>query len=163
MGDLDRLNPVLAILAATLLCSCGGDSGDSGDAQPLKQATVRLPAEFVIGFGETIYVGEAVSLEFTTLVEDSRCPVSVHCTWPGNGRVLLRTETPRIAEVVELNTNLQFPDIAQFDADNYKVQLRKLEPLPVAGTPSGSVSIPVSSYEITVYVERIVYHNPTGP
>ena len=163
MGDLERLHPVvLAILAAGLLGGCGGD-GDGSGFSPESEAGVRLPAEFVIGFGETIHVGEAVSLEFTTLVEDSRCPVNATCTWPGNGRILLRTETPRIAEVVELNTNLQFPDIAQFDSDNYRVQLRKLEPLPGAGAPSGSGSIPVSSYEITVYVERIVYHNPTGP
>jgi len=169
MGPLQRLNPVvLTILAATWLSACGGDSGGDpeggvSNSPPSAPAKITLPAEFVIGFGETVYVGEAVSLEFTTLVEDSRCPPNVTCAWPGNGRILMRTETPRVAEVVELNTNLRFPDTAKFDADNYRVQLRKMEPLPGAGAPSGSGSIPVSAYEVTVYVERITYFVPSGP
>ena len=35
-----------------------------------------LGQEYLIGFGETIHVG-SLTLEFTTLAEDSRCPLNV--------------------------------------------------------------------------------------
>lgn len=148
------------ILAALVLGSCGGggDSGGGASGPNMSSSSIQLPAEFTIGHGETIHIEYGVSLEFTTLVEDSRCAAGTTCPWEGNGRILLSTETPRVAEVHELNTHAQFVVRRNFDGDNYYVELRRLTPLPGASGPA-----PVSAYEITVYVGRIPYHVPTGP
>jgi hypothetical protein len=150
------------ILAALAVASCGGGGDSGGDAggAPAVPAGIQLPAEFTLGHGETIHIELGVSLEFTTLVADSRCPLNATCVSEGNGRILLSTETPRVAEVHELNTSQQFTTRTNFDGDNYYVELRRLAPLPDA---AGSGSVPVSAYEATVYVARITYHVPTGP
>ncbi len=152
------------ILATLAFASCGGGGGSGGDpgGAPAVPVGIQLPAEFKLGFGETIHIEFGVSLEFTALVNDTRCPINANCPTPGNGRILLSTETPRVAEVHELNTSPQLVTRVNFDGDNYFVELRRLEPLPVA-TPPGSGPAPVTAYEATIYVSRITYHVPTGP
>lgn len=55
------------------------------------------------------------------------------------------------------------PASSQVDA-SCGVELRKLEPYPGADAQTGAVSIPVSSYEATVFVDRVMTHQATqGP
>lgn len=74
---------LLVLLPAVMLAACGSDEGRP-DPMP---ATTQTAQEYVVGFGETIRVS-GLSLEFTTLAEESRCPTSVTCVWEGNARVL---------------------------------------------------------------------------
>jgi len=140
-------------LLSLLLVACGG-SGDS--AAPLADYPVELQFgnDYTIGFGETLNLAQGVAIEFTTLAEDSRCPTGVQCVSEGNARIILTTMTPRGNVSVQLNTNSQLPTSALFDF--YDVDLRKLEPYPTVDPQTGSADIPVSSYEATVHVDRVV-------
>lgn len=115
---------VLALLLA--LASCGGD----GDSSKMPTSS-QLGQESLIGFGETIHV-DRLTLEFTTLVDDSRCPTSVVCVWEGNALILVTATRGNATAVFELNTNSRFPTSAVFEG--YYFQLRKLDPYPA--TPS---------------------------
>ena len=140
-------------LLSLVLVACGG-SGDS--AAPLADYPVELQFgnDYTIGFGETLNLAQGVAIEFTTLAEDSRCPTGVQCVSEGNARIILTTMTPRGNVSVQLNTNSQLPTSALFDF--YDVDLRKLEPYPTVDPQTGSADIPVSSYEATVHVDRVV-------
>lgn len=142
----------ISLLLLTLV-ACGG-SGDS-DA-PLADYPVELQFgnDYTIGFGETLNLAQGVSLEFTTLAEDSRCATGAQCVWEGNARIILTTMTPRGNGSVQLNTNAQLATSALFDF--YDVELRKLEPYPTVNPQTGSTAIPISSYEATVHVDRVV-------
>jgi hypothetical protein len=129
------------IPAALLFASCGGEgdpnnSPNSGD----------LGREYLIGFGETIRV-DALTLEFTTVAEESRCPANAYCVWEGNARILLTLTHDRATTVVALNTSRQFPTSATFEG--YYVELRRLDPYP-AGVGTGPLP---QSYEATVFVD----------
>jgi hypothetical protein len=115
---------LLALLLA--LVSCGGD----GDSSKMP-ASSRLGQESLMGFGETIHV-DMLTLEFTTLVDDSRCPTSVVCVWEGNASILVTVTRGNATAVLELNTNSRLPTSAVFES--YYIQLRKLDPYPA--TPS---------------------------
>ena len=161
------MRKIAAILAALVLTSCGG-KGREEEPTRTYPAEVPATAEYVIGYGESLHVQGGLALQFTTLVEDSRCPLNVECIWAGNARILLTaTITDSTghgsSQAMELNTNSRFPASSRIDA-SYNVQLRKLEPYPGADAQTGAVSIPVSSYEATVFVERVVTHQASqGP
>lgn len=132
-------NHLLALLPALVLVSCG--EGDSNNLP----ASGELGREYLIGFGETIRV-DALSLEFTTLAEESRCPASATCVWEGNARILLTLTRGRSTSVVELNTSHRFPSVAVFEG--YFVELRNLDPYPA----TFAVPLP-QNYTATVFVD----------
>ena len=128
------------LLPVLILAACGGES-----SEPAAMATAQPPdQEYLLGFGETIHV-DSMTLEFTTLAEDSRCPASVNCVWQGNARVLVTATRGRAISVLELNTDPQFPVRAEFDGT--VIELRKVDPYPA--TPS----LPrAQDYTLTLFV-----------
>ena len=147
------LRTLLTVLAGVVLTSCGGGDKDE-TAQPLE---ALAGAEYVIGYGETVQVGGGLSLEFTTLAEESRCPVNVDCIWEGNGRILMTWRSPRGEGVFELNTHPRGQTSAI--VDSHSVTLRKLEPYPGTAAPTGAISDPASDYEATVFVDPMLRHD----
>jgi len=134
---------VLALLPALLLGSCGGGGGDAD--QPAVPVAL-LGQEYLIGFGETIRVGP-LALEFTTLAEESRCPLNATCVWGGNARILLTATLGRTTDVLELNTYSGYQVRATFDG--YLIELRRLQP-DIPWAPRG----PLAEYTATVFVNR---------
>jgi hypothetical protein len=141
---------------ALTIAACGGSKEDGQVMQP---ATVAVGHEYVVGFGETLKVEGGLSLEFTTLAEESRCPTGVTCVWEGNARILLTATTPSGITSIELNTNARFPTRAFFG--DYAIDLRKLEPYPSANSPTG-LTPPVSAYEATLFIDGVA-HPTQGP
>ena len=121
------MRTLLTLLAGALLTCCGGGNADPL-AQPLEG---HAGAEYVIGYGETVQVGGGLSLEFTTLAEESRCPVDVDCICEGNARILMTWRSPRGEVEFELNTHPNRQTSALVDSRS--VTLRKLEPYPGTG------------------------------
>jgi hypothetical protein len=133
---------VLLLLSALVLGSCGG----GGDAEQGPLPASVLGQEYLIGFGETIRIG-SLALEFTTLAEESRCPLNANCVWAGNARILVTATMGPTTEVMELNTYPSYQVRAAFQG--YLIELRRLQPdFPWA--PRG----PLSEYTATVYVDR---------
>lgn len=118
----------LVLLPATLMWGCGGGDGDS-PAQP-----AELGREFVIRYGETIQVGE-LRLQFSEVLEESRCPINANCVWAGNARIVVTANRGNVTRLLELNTSEPFPTSAVFDG--HFIFLRDLHPYPVtpATTP----------------------------
>ena len=80
---------------------------------------------------ETAVVGKDISVRFTAILEDSRCPEGVQCIWEGNARIELAiakaVENP---SSLELNTHDRFPIEAMYL--NYIITLIDLKPYPKA-------------------------------
>tara|TARA_B100000795_G_scaffold219378_1_gene173696 strand:- start:2820 stop:3233 length:414 start_codon:yes stop_codon:yes gene_type:complete len=74
--------------------------------QTLAQKPQRVPnVVFKIPLGETIISGD-VSITFSEIIEDSRCPIDVTCVWAGKAKVkvmlsILGEETKEISVVFE--------------------------------------------------------------
>ena len=134
-----RLMHVSVLLPVLLLASCGGE----GDSRAYPNS--ELGREYLIGYGESIHVG-ALVLEFTTLAEDSRCPMNASCVWAGNARILVTATRGRSTTVVELNTYSGYPVRATFEG--YLVELRRLQP-DIPWAPRG----PLEEYTATVFVD----------
>jgi len=133
---------VLVLLPALVLGSCGDGSEEEQRAIP----TAALGQEYLIGFGETIHVG-SLALEFTTLAEESRCPLNATCVWAGNARILVTATLGRTTDVVELNTYAGYQVRATFEG--YLIELRRLQP-DIPWSPRG----PLAEYTATVFVDR---------
>ena len=135
----------LTAVLALALAACG--SGDPDDKVTAGPASAALGQEYVVGYAETLRLQGGVTLEFTTLSEDSRCPTNVTCVWEGNARILVTMTTTHASSVLELNTSSRFATRATFDG--YLVELRKLEPVPVAGVPTSA-----SAHEATLFIDH---------
>jgi len=148
----------ISFLLLTLV-ACGG-SGDGENPGDDYFPDPPLWNEYVVGYAETINLAEGVSIEFTAVEQDTRCPTNVQCVDAGNAQILLTTFTPRGQSSVRLNTNT-LPINAIFDF--YGVELRNLDPKPILDPRTGSSAIPVSSYEARVFVIKAAPTPPPGP
>ena len=87
------MRAAIAFLLLTLT-ACGG-SGDEANPGDNYLDNPPLWNEYTIGYAETINLAEGVSLEFTAVEQDSRCPTNVQCVAEGNAQILITTFTPR--------------------------------------------------------------------
>jgi hypothetical protein len=134
------LTRLAVVLPMAMLSACS-DAGGS-DAM---SAAIPPGQEYGVGFGETIRVG-GLSLEFTALAEESRCPTTVVCVWEGNARVLITATQGSATGVLELNSNPRFFVRALFE--DYAIELRRVDPYPAAHPPA-----PAQDYAVTLFVE----------
>jgi hypothetical protein len=141
MRNLTRALFAMPVLALT---ACGG--GDGSEAAPILSA--QLGQEFILGNGESATV-DSVSVEFTAVVEDSRCPLgtSVMCVWEGNARVLVTATRGPLSQVFTLNTAPSMGNLAIFAG--HVIELRKLDPWPTTPTPPTSFQ----NYQVTLMVD----------
>jgi len=141
---MHTVNRSLTLLLASFSMLLGGCGSDEGGPDPAS-SSLPLGQEYMVGFGETIHVAD-LSLEFTTLAEESRCPASANCVWQGNARILVTVMRSHAFAVLELNSNPQFPVRAVFG--NYVIELRAVEPYPM------DMTLPhVQDYVATLFVD----------
>lgn len=90
---------------------------------------------------------EQISVTFTSVVEDSRCPRGARCVWEGNAGVALLLAAPGGSAAVVLNTSGRFDR----EASRFGLTLRLLDlsPLPGADAPVAS-----GEYTATISVTR---------
>lgn len=140
-----RILPKLAVLAL-LGCASPSHPGDPGNVNQGVQ--VSPGRQFDISPGQEVRVqGSDITIRFSMVSEDSRCPIDVQCVWAGNAIVRLTISAPgKAASDVALNTTLD-PKSASFDG--YTLALRGLKPQPRSGT-----AIPSASYVATLEVSR---------
>lgn len=109
--------------------------------------------EFTLAVGKSALVGGRWLIEFTSVPEDSRCPMNARCIWEGNARVAFQirdTDQPPATwktnppESVELNTSERFDTKKLLTTD--VVTLRHLEPSRMAG-------VPITDYVATLVIE----------
>lgn len=89
----------------------------------------KLGENFKVKLGETKAIqGEAVSITFSRVLEDSRCPKDVACVWAGNAEIVIQWNN----EDIHLNTYL---DPKKVTISGYRIKLISLDPYPVFEEP----------------------------
>ena len=132
--------------AATILLLLMALSGFAH--HPTADMRVPLDEEFTIKNGQQVTIeGQKLTLKFSSLFQDSRCPSSVTCGWAGNGAIVVEVSRKHKKSVqAMLNTLL---DPKQIEYKGYKIKLLALNPYPK--TPG---EIDPSEYEATLIVSK---------
>lgn len=118
-------------------------------AGPVAAFAQNQGTPFGLGVGESIKLAAAnLTLGFSEVAHDSRCPRMVMCVWEGDAEIALWAESPGFAiEEFSLNTH---PDgVQQVQVFGYSVTIVRLDPYPFF--PG---DIDPSLYEVTLVVEN---------
>ena len=93
------------------------------------QAQTSSPLKFTVKHQKAV-TKDDLTIEFVSLIEDSRCPIGVNCIWAGNAKVQIKVSNKKKAsKIFELSTNLQ-PKTIDFEC--YEIALESLIPHPKA-------------------------------
>jgi hypothetical protein len=88
---------------------------------------VSLDQEFTIKAGQQVEItGANLRITFTSVAEDSRCPVDVECVWAGNAKLNMEVKRSKKKYInAALNTTLEPREI---DYKGYKIKLLRVTP-----------------------------------
>ncbi len=131
----------LVILATLAVASC--------------RAPVRaiLDRPFDLAVGRVAHLqGSDLDIAFRRVVTDSRCPRGAQCVWAGEATVAVEAKDRNTsAESLEARlSGAGTPDSGPWtEYDGYRIQVRALEPYPVAGNATDT-----TSYVVTLVVAR---------
>jgi hypothetical protein len=116
--------------------------------QSRKAEVIRLGQEFELKINqEAMIEGEALAVEFESVLEDSRCPEGVDCIWSGNAKIRLKSgKQKQTPAAVELNTHVGSKSSSYL---NYEISLVALKPRPKADKP-----IQPNEYRATLIVTK---------
>lgn len=105
-----------------ILASCS----DSGVEPAARKA---VPAgDIVLQYGEEVTIkGAGISLKFSDVNSDSRCPIDVICIWAGNAGVVLQIRGLESPEQVVVNTTTEPGSVT---ISGYVIALTRLDPYP---------------------------------
>jgi len=95
---------------------------------------VQLGSIFQLSIGQTALLPmERLSIRFTGVFEDSRCPVDVQCVWAGNAKVTLDvSQTGKARQAVTLNSNLEPREVVY---EGFRIRFEGLMPHPISTQP----------------------------
>ena len=112
--------------------------------EPVKE--VLLEEEFTIKVGQPVQVKEAnLKITFTSVQEDSRCPVDVACVWAGNAKLTIEVKRSKKKFLsASLNTTLNPREIAY---KGYTIKLIQVRP-----ERRTNVAVDPDDYEATLVV-----------
>ncbi len=104
---------------------------------------VKPNQQFSLAAGQKAYVKtDKLTIEFVSVLEDSRCPPDVDCIWAGSAKVQIKVAKGKMAvQTFELNTNLE-PRFITFRG--YKIELADLSPLPKSDVDKNKVKYTAS-------------------
>ncbi|MGD2134700.1 MAG: hypothetical protein PVF27_01015 [Gemmatimonadales bacterium] len=133
---------LIVTVAFTLACTAPADPGPDAAVTAQDGESVELRV------GEAVTLdGGAITIEFLSVIEDSRCPKSVVCVWQGDGAVELEVRWNQSTRIDTLHTTL---DPISTAVDTVLITLTHLAPYPqVPGT------IPQEEYVLTLASEAI--------
>jgi hypothetical protein len=140
----------VAVLCVAALAACE-QSATSPVGAPEGPSLAVVPADlnekFELPVGDTATInGEGLTIIFTQVTEDSRCPIGVNCFWEGDGEVeLVLSKSGYTTQTVTLHTTLT-PQAVMYAG--YTISLLELAPYPVYPNP-----IDPNDYVATLLVE----------
>jgi hypothetical protein len=151
MRRIIRLTALL-ICASIFFGACAGKKQQTKDVSIQKDmVTASLDSSFQLKHNQTAIIeSEELTIQFTDVVEDSRCPVGVECVWPGQARIELeikqKDEEPDKITLISLAGQ---DELAVRQVNNYFIRLLKVEP-----PRQKDVELKPSDYNITLLVSR---------
>lgn len=109
----------------------------------------ELGKEFQLKFGKASYnTEERLTIQFTDLLEEGRCPEDVMCVWAGNSKINLKTTINGVSRNLELDTHSDMQTEVEFKG--YILELVVLKPYP----KSADQSISEEEYIATILIGR---------
>lgn len=142
----------VALLIVLAGCSSGGSISQPPAPTSVSQPTTaqaQLDVPLSLHIGETANVGD-VSLTFTGIADDSRCPSRVTCVWAGAAEALIKVGVAgQASEETDLVIHGQNQESVQSHTQvgGYTIRLIALDPYPVDPEP-----IPAEQYVATFVV-----------
>mgnify|MGYP000268262693 CR=1 FL=1 len=106
----------------------------------------------IIQLAETKIVGNKnISIQFSKVLEDSRCPENLVCIWGGRAviELLLNNTDKQLLGIGDLKTGVQKNYVNSFKYKGYEIQLLDLKPYNNTTGNSG-----VIAYTISLKVEK---------
>ena len=123
---------VCLLALATALVGCQSLRADAAPAE------YNLNEAFALGGGQQASIrGENLSLRFTDVLEDSRCPTQVDCFWTGQARIAVEVLPQGSAPTTtEFNTNpTPGQNLQTARVGEYTIELQSLDPYPQTPEP----------------------------
>lgn len=106
---------ILYILFILVLFGCKSTSNPTGP---------KLGEEFEFKYGQTVQIQDQnLTIEFTSVIEDSRCPEGAICIWEGNAKITIQVN----AKEHTLNTTLEPKEI---EDSEFRIKLLSVSPYP---------------------------------
>lgn len=146
-----RWRPHTAVMRALLFASLPLFAACASHPAIPQRPPVAEGEEFQLAMGESVGVkGGAFVVEFSKVLDDSRCPMNARCVWEGNARIALEVRESTRRQVIELNTSERFPTRSSVgeNSKGFSIRLHHLEPTPMAG-------VPTEGYVATLEVEAL--------
>jgi len=110
-----------------------------------RMMTWTLGGEFQLKIGEKVLIKDAeITVTFVRVVEDTRCPVNVHCFWAG--RVIVELSFGKKDRDID-RVNLTIPGDEEREFNGYVIRLLRVEP---QREYPDKMKIPYSEYKITL-------------
>ncbi|NCQ18372.1 MAG: hypothetical protein COW85_07100 [Ignavibacteria bacterium CG22_combo_CG10-13_8_21_14_all_37_15] len=110
------------------------------------QVQIPLGEEFILKYQKELKIeGTNLTIKFSAIPEDSRCPVDVVCVWAGNAHIVLLLNG---SDNIDLNTTLPSNEASYMNT--YKITLLEVQPLPLSRQ-----QIPIEKYEVKLKVEKL--------
>lgn len=117
------MNINLVFLLVAILVSCAQD--------PIISRKVSLNEQFTIKAGQHVVIkGEKLSVQFSSVQNESRCPTGVQCVWEGNAAISIQVSKKRkkpVQAILNTNTAIQPNELVY---KKYKIKLLGLNPYP---------------------------------
>ncbi|MEO8573995.1 MAG: hypothetical protein ABI481_08490 [Pyrinomonadaceae bacterium] len=88
-----------------------------------------------------------VSIHFTELIEDSRCPTDTNCVWAGNAKIKIRVTGYGRSQDLTMDTNGPHQGA---NAEGYSIKLVSLTP-----APRSNIRINRNGYVATFEVSKL--------
>ncbi len=130
MSDRRRGHAFFVAAGASLFLTVCGSAGRRIDSP----ASPSVGAEFALTAGQRVTLGGGdLSLRFSRVSEDSRCPTGVTCVWEGDAVVEVQASRAGATSTFDLHTSGRFSREATAGA--YRIVLVRLDPVPAEGTP----------------------------
>lgn len=129
------MKKILILLTAMVLPAYAGGAVINKHCKAPTNSVLSLGQNFELGYGEQATIeSENLTITFTKILEDSRCPTGVQCIWAGNARIKLKLEQPSAgAAFIELNTSERYESRSAYLT--YTIELLQLMPYPDASQP----------------------------
>jgi hypothetical protein len=127
--------------------ACGSSTESGAPTSPTSQPTVKIDTTMTLQPGQRLSVdGSNLSLQFTGVSNDSRCPADALCISAGEAvAVFEATLAARGGVRLELST---LEARRAVDVGDFRVELRGLEPYPFGSLPP----IRPGDYRATIHV-----------
>lgn len=122
------------------------DTNGSAAPTAATQGKLAVGEKFDISFGRTVQI-EELTLIFSNVTEDSRCPSDVQCVWAGRVVVEFTVKIGNAGGTIKMTPNPRYPQKTGFGG--YRIVLFEVYPYPSVETP-----IQIGEYTVTVAVEK---------